>query len=73
MLVSSQSQLVCDGTRVRMGVWGSRPEVRSQEGLMAGLDHLVAMAGVGVSSIRVLACSRTRRPLGRSLEECAVL
>lgn len=71
--MSSQSQLVCDGTRVRMGVWGSRPEVRSKEGLMAGVDHLVVMAGVRVSSIRVLACARTRRSLGRSLKECAVL
>ena len=37
----------CDGMSVRMGVWGSRLEVKSQEGLMAGVYHLVTIAGVG--------------------------
>lgn len=32
---------------VRMGVWGSRLEVKSQEGLMAGVYHLVTIAVVG--------------------------
>ena len=58
---------------LRKGVRGSRPEMRSQEGLMAGVNHLVAMAGMGVSFIKVLVSSRVRRPFRRPLEEFVVL